>query len=98
MNTPRQLLHGLLEYIREQAKDIDPRGFRLAGSKGFLRRREDLSGLPGVEFDIRVEGDHTWLRVARLEASPPPVISEDKKGLIVVSTDPFGAAPALNET
>lgn len=97
MNTPRQLLHGLLEYIREQAKDIDPKGFRLSSTKGFLRRREDIAGLPGVDFDIKVEGDHTWLRIARLEATTPPALPEDKRGLVSASTDPFAPPPNLNE-
>src|ERR1035437_765565 len=94
---PRQLLHSLLEYIQEQAKDIDPKGFRLSNSKGFVRHREDFAGLPGVEFDIKVEGDHTWLRVARLEAAHPPGLPEDYCGLVNVSPDPSGAQPSISE-
>ena len=74
-NTPRQLLHNLLDYIREQAKNVDPKGFRLSAAKGFLRRRPELVGLPGVTFDLKVEGDHTWLQVERLEARRPPVLT-----------------------
>jgi hypothetical protein len=44
---PRRLLQQLLEYIEEQAKEIDPRGFTLAAAKGFNRRSEELVGLPG---------------------------------------------------
>jgi hypothetical protein len=58
MADARDLLHRLLDYIGEQAKDIDPRGYRLSALKGYLRRRETLAGLPGLEFDIKVEGDH----------------------------------------
>ena len=67
-----QLLTNLLGYVLEQAKDIDPRGFNLASCKGFKKTSSDLHGIPGVDFDIKVEGDHTWLRVARLEAHPAP--------------------------
>ena len=74
-NTPRQLLHNLLDYIREQAKNVDPKGFRLSAAKGFLRRRPELAGLPGVTFDLKVEGDHTWLQVERLDARRPPVLT-----------------------
>jgi hypothetical protein len=85
MPAARDLLFKLLEYIGEQAKDIDPRGFRLEAHKYFLKRREDIAGLPGVEFDLKIAGDHIWLRVPRLEASsPPPVctsIHERKMGV-----------------
>lgn len=40
---PRDLLSRLLDYIEEQAKDIDPRVFRLANAKGFLKRRAGMS-------------------------------------------------------
>jgi hypothetical protein len=94
---PRDLLIRLLDYIEEQAKDIDPRAFRLANAKGFLKRRADLAGLPGVEFDLSVEGDHVWLRVQRLQASTPPTLDEKFKGLIRVSDDPGGAKPSIDE-
>jgi hypothetical protein len=45
---PRQLLQQLLDYIEEQAMDIDPQGFTLAGSRAVIRRREELAGLPGA--------------------------------------------------
>lgn len=97
MNSPRDLLKGLLEYIEEQAKEINPKGYRLSSTKGFVRRNTDLTGLPGLEFDLRPEGDHIWLRLARLEAQHPPVVPDLFKGLFKVSNDPFGAHPSLDE-
>ena len=95
----RQLLRKLLDYVLEQAKDIDPRGFNLSGHKGFKKTNPDLQGLPGVDFDIKIEGDHTWLRVARLEALPPPALSDEKlKGLISIDLEPTGQPPRINET
>ena len=94
-----QLLSKLLDYVLEQAKDIDPRGFNLSNHKGFKKAQPDLQGLPGVDFDIKIEGDHTWLRVARLEAFPPPALSDEKlKGLIIVDTEPTGQPPRIDET
>jgi len=94
-----QLLSKLLDYVLEQAKDIDPRGFNLSGHKGFKKAVSDLQGLPGVDFDIKIEGDHTWLRVARLEAIPPPSLSDEKlKGLIIVDSEPNGQLPRIDET
>jgi len=55
---PRTLLHRLLDYIGEQAKDIDPRAFRLTAGKRFVRHPADIAGLPGVETDINVTGNH----------------------------------------
>jgi very-short-patch-repair endonuclease len=96
MLSPRDLLHRLFEYIGEQLKDIDPRAYRLAGG-GFVRRRADLAGLPGVQFDVQTEGDHVWMRIPRMEADPPPAVPERHRGLIRVSNDPDGPGPALNE-
>lgn len=39
---PRDLLARLLDYIEAQAKDTDPRAFRLANARAFLKRRDDL--------------------------------------------------------
>ena len=93
-----QLLSQLLDYVLEQDKVIDPRGFKLSTHKGFIKGKPDLQGLPGVDFDIKVEGDHTWLRIARLEAHPPPALSDSQwAGVIVVGDDPNGLVPRLNE-
>ena len=95
--TAQTLLHKLLEYIAEQAKDIDPRGYRLASLNGFVRHRVDVTGLPGIEFDLKISGDHIWMRIARLEAIPPPALSEHEVGLLSFGTDPDGAPPAIEE-
>lgn len=98
MGTAHELLHRLLDYIGEQAKNVDPRSFRLGGHAGFIRRRDAIAGLPGVEFDQKVEGDHIWLRIPRLEAVNPPHVPEDFKKLIRASSNPNGAEPSVDET
>lgn len=97
MADSRKLLQRLLDYIGEQAKDIDPRGFQLSTAKGYIRRREGIAGLPGIEFDLKVEGDHIWLRVPRLEASKPPSLSTNQQGFFTISNDPDGPPPAIIE-
>src|ERR1035437_1640048 len=97
MPDPRELLVCLLDYIKEQTKDIDPKGYRLTSSKGFLRRRDDVAARPGVEFDIRLAGDHVWLRVPRLAAEPPPDVPKSHKTLLKVSSDPLGVPPSLDD-
>ena len=94
----RDLLTKLLDYVLEQDKGIDPRGFRLGHYKGYNKGKTDLQGLPGVDFDLKVEGDHIWLRVARLEAALPPVIPDARlKGIVVVSDDPNGPIPRIDD-
>jgi very-short-patch-repair endonuclease len=95
--TASALLTQLLDYIIEQDKEVDPQAFKLSRHKGFLRARSELSGLPGVDFDLKPEGDHIWLRVARLEAVRPPAVPEAVRGLVEVSDDPFAAAPWIDE-
>lgn len=97
MPDPRGLLISLLDYIKEQAKQINPKGYRLTSGKGFLRERNEIAGLPGVEFDIRVEGDHVWLRVPRLAAETPPDLPKSHRALLRASPDPNGPLPALDE-
>jgi len=94
--TPHELLVRLLDYIEEQAKDIDPRAFRLQKAE-FVKRRTHLAGLPGVEFDLNTEGDHVWLRVQRLQASKPPALEVKIAGLVRVDDDPNGAKPVVDE-
>ena len=55
---PANLLTRLLDYILEQGKEVDPRGFKLQGYEDFLKTMPDMQGLPGVDFDLRDEGDH----------------------------------------
>lgn len=87
----------MLDYIHEQAKEVDPRGYRLGAGKGFVRRSDELVGLPGVESDLKVAGDHIWLRIQRLEANTPPQVPESQKGLFRVSKNPEGPSPELDE-
>ena len=98
MNASRDLLKGLLEYIEEQAKEIDPKSYCIATAKGFVRRHLELVGLPGLDYDIRSEGDHVWLRLERLAAINPPVVPDMLRNLCVVSNDPFAPPPSLDES
>jgi len=97
MPSSRDLLKNLLEYIEEQAKEIDPKGYCISNTKGFVKCNPDLAGLPGLEFDLRIEGDHIWLQLKRLEANRPPVVADPFKDLFKVSNDPFSKPPLLDE-
>jgi very-short-patch-repair endonuclease len=97
MSEPRELLVGLLDYIKEQAKVVDPRGFVLGSTGAFLRRQKAVAGLIGVEFDLKVASDHIWMRVPRLAAEPPPTVPESHKAVISLSANPDGPLPSLDE-
>src|SRR5581483_5925025 len=96
--TPQHgLLTRLLDYIVEQGKEIDPRAYVLTGASDFRRFPKDLAGLPGVDLDRKVEGDHIWLQVARLASTSPPAPDEEARPYITYSDDPSGPVPTLNE-
>ncbi|MDB6159357.1 MAG: hypothetical protein JWO04_3063 [Gammaproteobacteria bacterium] len=97
MTEPRRLLQRLLEYIEEQAKEIDPRQFSLSNAKGFIRRSTGIAGLPGVEYDIKVEGDHIWLRVARFTPTDAPAVPDQFRAFIRAVNDPDGSPPLLDD-
>ncbi|MBC7619216.1 MAG: very short patch repair endonuclease, partial [Candidatus Saccharibacteria bacterium] len=97
MTIAANLLCKLLNYVIEQSKVVDPHGFKLTGHSGFLKNREALSELPGVDLDIKVQGDHVWLQVQRLQALAPPVLVAYMVALIRVSEDPGGPVPSINE-
>lgn len=97
--TPQHgLLTRLLDYVVEQGKEIDPRSYVLTGASDFRRFPKDLAGLPGVELDRKVAGDHIWLQVARLESTSPPALDDQSRPYITLSDDPNGPPPTINDT
>lgn len=95
MPTAQDLMVGLLDYVVEQAKEIDPHAFNLARHAELVIRPAALSGLPGVRFDVRDTDDAVWLRVERLEAKPAPQPSGVLSSLLAGGSDPAGAPPTL---
>ena len=92
------LLVNLLDYVVEQSKDIDPKGFKLTGTDAFVQYQSNLQGLPGVDFDKKIEGDHIWMRVERLtEIAPPPIQPKELQRFFTVSNIPSGPEPSINE-
>jgi very-short-patch-repair endonuclease len=99
MSSLSDLLVNLLDYVVEQSRAIDPNGFKLSGNKDFIKYRPGLQGLPGVDFDKKVEGDHIWMRVERLAEIPPPQIQlKEIQRFFTISTNPSDPEPSINET
>lgn len=98
MQTPAQRMSGLLDYLVEQAKDIDPAAFTLAKLTEFKKTYADLATLPWVDFNVDTDEDTAWLRVHRLEATRAPTLSEPElAAFLTISDDPAANPPAVNE-
>jgi very-short-patch-repair endonuclease len=103
MQTPAQLMSGLLDYLVEQAKDIDPTAFTLSRANEFKKTFADLATLPWIDFNVDPggasdDGDEQWLRVHRLEPTRPPALAEPELApFVTIGEDPAGAAPAPQE-
>lgn len=91
-------MSGLLDYLVEQAKDIDASAFTLSKITEFKAGFAELSTLPWVEFDVETEADQLWLRVHRLEATRAPALAEPELApFLAIGEDPAGSPPALKE-
>ncbi|HOX72160.1 AAA domain-containing protein [Dokdonella sp.] len=93
MTLQHERMARLLDYIVEQAKDIDTSAFNLAQPPGFLKKLGDLRDLPGVEFNRQEEGDHVWLSIQRLPVEPAPGPPEKIAPFVSGAPDPFGPPP-----
>ena len=97
---PATLLTRLLDYILEQSRDVDPRGFDLAKATDLVIRRAAVSGLPGVLLQAVAgeDGDPVWMRVERLQEGRPPAPGDAEiAALLKVPNDPSNAGPAVDE-
>ena len=98
MQTPAQLMSGLLDYLVEQAKDIDPAAFTLSKLTEFRKTYADLSTLPWVDFNADAAEANAWLRVHRLEATRAPLLSEPElAAFLTIGDDPAANPPAVKE-
>jgi len=99
MSDSRNLLAKLFQYIGEQLKEIDPRGFNLSKVTNFKIKPSDIALLPGLELNLQTEGDFIWLRLKRIEPTKPNKITEKEfKDLISVKDNPNGEDPSIIES
>jgi very-short-patch-repair endonuclease len=97
---PVTLLTRLLDYILEQAREVDPRGFDLAKATDFIAHRATVSGLPGVQLQAVAgdDGDPVWMRVERLQEGRPPAPGDvQASALLRVPVDPSHSGPTPDE-
>lgn len=97
MASVQELMTGLLDYVIEQAKVVDPKAFHLSRVSGFRRVPIELQ-IPGVHLDEHLKEDTAWLRVERLEALPAPTVPPALATLLTSADDPRGEAPTLRQS
>lgn len=96
--SPNALLGSLLDYVLEQARQVNPRGFRIASHADFKAHRSLVAGLPDVELDCGSAEEPVWLRVPRLaESKPPKFADQERADLIKIPDNPNAAGPSVNE-
>lgn len=99
MLEPRNLLAQLFQYIGEQIKEVDPRGYHLSKITNLKIKPSDIVNLPGLDVNLDTEGDYVWLRLKRIEQSKPNRITDkDFKDLISYKDNPNGDEPSLIES
>jgi hypothetical protein len=74
---PHELLHRLFEYIEEQLKQPSPKEFVIAKLPAPRYFQSDLAALPGVSFDVSLQGDYVRL----LEFCRPPKFAFNLLGI-----------------
>lgn len=94
MAQPSELLTKLLDYVIEQDKEVDPRGFMAMSSKIFKATQPSLAGHLGVELNLEDDEGGVWMRVPRLELETLPALPKDiASTCIVVGASPSAEPP-----
>lgn len=95
--TPNELLSRLFEYAEESLKDLDPSRFQLTSSVNDVYAPANLTGLPGLHFDLQFPGDNVWLQIERLEETHAPVSTANKYSSLIRVSDNTGKLPTIAE-
>jgi very-short-patch-repair endonuclease len=85
--TAQKRLIALLDYI-EQVEKLGRKPTYVVPTDFYCSYEDELRGLPGIEFDLAVEGDEVWLQVQRLKEQDPPPLPEKLKPWVILSKSP----------
>lgn len=87
----------LLDYI-EQVEKLKRRPTYVVPEDFFVPAYQaDLKGLPGIEFNLQMQGDDIWLQVPRLREISAPVPDERLRPWVVISKSPDKPPELRNE-
>ena len=92
---------GLLDYVEALVR-LDERvatrlsQHKLADGSHFALHQHEIAGLPAIQHDLSDADGPIWLRVQRLQRTPPPEYKGDGKEWIEISNDPL-RAPVIRD-
>lgn len=78
------LVLDLLSYI-EQVEKLKTKPSFSVPSEYFIAYQHELKGLPGLKYNLQVEGDDVWLRLPRLQEIGPPEPDDQLRPWVTLS-------------
>jgi very-short-patch-repair endonuclease len=87
------LVIDLLNYI-EQVEKLKSKPAFSVPSEFFVAYQHELKGLPGLQYNLQVEGDDVWLRIPRLQEIVAPEVDVQLEPWITIPKSP-DKAPEL---
>jgi len=81
------LVLDLLNYIEQVEKLKTKPTFSVPG-EFFVAYQHELTGLPGLQYNLQVEGDDVWLRLPRLQEIAPPEPDDQLRPWVTLSKSP----------
>lgn len=91
-----QLVLDLLNYI-EQVEKLKAKPTFSVPSEFFVAHQHELKGLPGLQYNLQVEGDDVWLRLPRLQEIAPPEPDDQLRPWVTLSKGPDKAPELKSE-
>jgi very-short-patch-repair endonuclease len=82
-----QLVLDLLSYI-EQVEKLKSKPTFSVPNEFFIAYQHELKGLPGLQFNLQIEGDDVWLRLPRLQEIAPPEPDDKLRPWVSLSKSP----------
>jgi len=85
----------LLSYI-EQVEKLKRKPAFSVPDEYFVAHRQELQGLPELQFNLQHEGDDVWLKLPRLQEVPAPDLDDLLKPWVTLSKSP-DKAPEIKQ-
>lgn len=90
------LVLDLLNYI-EQVEKLKTKPTFSVPSEFFVAYQHELKGLPGLQYNLQVDGDDVWLRLPRLQEITPPEPDDQLRPWVTLSKSPDKAPELKSE-
>ena len=90
------LVLDLLNYI-EQVEKLKTKPMFSVPNEFFVAYQHELKGLPGLQYNLQVDGDDVWLRLPRLQEIAPPEPDDQLRPWVTLSKSPDKAPELKSE-